>query len=601
MTQNSSLTERFQALCDRTNAGKMGNGQFKGHCPAHDDQTPSLSLKLAEDRILLKCFAGCKHEEILSSMDMEDRHLFEGTNGNPSLNERRVHKSRPEAAAFHEVERYTYKQLNGTPQFVVVRKEATDSKGNRQKDFFQSGFNPDGSLKWNMQGVVRFPYRLPQISKAKKEGKLIIFLEGEKDVHTAEKLGFAATTLPGGARKSGGENLADECLYHLKDADVVLCPDNDEPGIAWQQMIGSKLLKTAKRVRWLQLPELGHKKDFSDWVAKGGNGKTLQALIEQAQDFQKMEDSGEGQQKKQYPKSLSIAELLTMELPERKCLLDPWLPEQGLAMVFAPRGIGKSWFAMQVALSVATGTNFLNWEVPEPRRVLFLDGEMPLAVIQERFQQLVEALLIDPPENLPLMILTPDVQEFGMPDLSSEDGQTIVEPYISEADLVIVDNISTLIRNGRENESDSWVPIQDWALRQRGKRKTILFVHHAGKGGDQRGSSKREDVLDTVISLKRPESYSADEGARFEVHFTKARGFYGLAAEPLDLRLQTNALKELAWTAATLKKSTFEQVVGYLNEGLKQTEIAGMLGISRQAVSKHCQQAKNSGKLVSST
>ena len=200
MTQNSSLTERFQALCDRTNASKMGNGQFKGHCPAHDDQTPSLSLKLAEDRILLKCFAGCKHEEILSSMDMEDRHLFEGTNGNPSLNERRVHKSRPEAAAFHEVERYTYKQLNGTPQFVVVRKEATDSTGNRQKDFFQSGFNPDGSLKWNMQGVVRFPYRLPQISKAKKEGKLIIFLEGEKDVHTAEKLGFAATTLPGGAR-----------------------------------------------------------------------------------------------------------------------------------------------------------------------------------------------------------------------------------------------------------------------------------------------------------------------------------------------------------------------------------------------------------------
>ena len=422
MTQNSSLTERFQALCDRTNAGKMGNGQFKGHCPAHDDQTPSLSLKLAEDRILLKCFAGCKHEEILSSMDMEDRHLFEGTNGNPSLNERRVHKSRPEAAAFHEVERYTYKQLNGTPQFVVVRKEATDSKGNRQKDFFQSGFNPDGSLKWNMQGVVRFPYRLPQISKAKKEGKLIIFLEGEKDVHTAEKLGFAATTLPGGARKSGGENLADECLYHLKDADVVLCPDNDEPGIAWQQMIGSKLLKTAKRVRWLQLPELGHKKDFSDWVAKGGNGKTLQALIEQAQDFQKMEDSGEGQQKKQYPKSLSIAELLTMELPERKCLLDPWLPEQGLAMVFAPRGIGKSWFAMQVALSVATGTNFLNWEVPEPRRVLFLDGEMPLAVIQERFQQLVEALPTDPPENIPLNILTLDKQKFGMPDLSSEDG-----------------------------------------------------------------------------------------------------------------------------------------------------------------------------------
>ena len=150
---------------------------------------------------------------------------------------------------------------------------------------------------------------------------------------------------------------------------------------------------------------------------------------------------------------------------------------------------------------------------------------------RERFEKLVEALPVDPPENLPLSIITPDIQELGMPDLSDEAGQQALEPFVDEADLIVVDSISTLVINGRENETESWVPIQAWALKQRVKRKTILFIHHAGKGGDQRGSSKREDVLDTVIALKRPTGYSPEEGARFEVHFTKSRGFHGEDAE----------------------------------------------------------------------
>ena len=54
-----------------------------------------------------------------------------------------------------------------------------------------------------------------------------------------------------------------------------------------------------------------------------------------------------------------------------------------------------------------------------------------------------------------------------------------------------------------------------------------LSVHHANKNGMQRGTSKREDVLDTVIVLKRPADYTPEHGARFEVHFEKSRGFFG--------------------------------------------------------------------------
>ncbi len=51
----------------------------------------------------------------------------------------------------------------------------------------------------------------------------------------------------------------------------------------------------------------------------------------------------------------------------------------------------------------------------------------------------------------------------------------------------------------------------------------MIVVHHAGKNGEQRGISNREDLLDTSISLRRPADYSPAEGARFEVHVAKGR------------------------------------------------------------------------------
>jgi putative DNA primase/helicase len=90
-----------------------------------------------------------------------------------------------------------------------------------------------------------------------------------------------------------------------------------------------------------------------------------------------------------------------------------------------------------------------------------------------------------------------------------------------------------LCRGGKENESESWAPIQEWILSLRRRGISVLFVHHAGKGGAQRGTSKREDVLDTVIVLRHPDNYSPSDGARFEVHLDKARGVYGEQAQPL--------------------------------------------------------------------
>jgi hypothetical protein len=120
--------------------------------------------------------------------------------------------------------------------------------------------------------------------------------------------------------------------------------------------------------------------------------------------------------------------------------------------------------------------------------------------LQERLARIIEAA---PKEIIsPLKLVTPDLQEAGMLNLGEEEDQDQLDAYLTGIDLIIADNISTLCRTGKENEAEGWLPVQGWALRQRAQGRSVLFIHHSGKGGAQRGTSKREDVLDTVISLK---------------------------------------------------------------------------------------------------
>ena len=79
---------------------------------------------------------------------------------------------------------------------------------------------------------------------------------------------------------------------------------------------------------------------------------------------------------------ITLADFLRRDFPPREMLLAPWLPVKGLALLFAPRGIGKTHFALGVAFAIATGGRFLKWHAPQPRRVLLLDGEMPAAALQ---------------------------------------------------------------------------------------------------------------------------------------------------------------------------------------------------------------------------
>jgi putative DNA primase/helicase len=292
---------------------------------------------------------------------------------------------------------------------------------------------------------------------------------------------------------------------------------------------------------------------------------------------------------------VDVLEFIKMDLPHREMILSPWLPAQGLTMIYAPRGIGKTHVALGIAYAVTSNTTFLTWKPTKARSVLYLDGEMPAALMQERLLALAENN--KSPLIAPFKLITPDLQSGSMPDLSAPKDQVMLEPHLAGVELIIVDNISTLCRNGRENEADSWLPVQEWALRMRAAGKSVLFIHHAGKGGNQRGTSRREDVLDTVISLIRPDDYRPKDGAVFEVHFEKARGFLGKEAEAFEAKfsVKTDGVQE--WIMSPVKETSYEQAIHLASNGLEQTQIAKKLNINKSNVSRHLKRAYQEGRM----
>src|SRR5436190_2429312 len=295
--------------------------------------------------------------------------------------------------------------------------------------------------------------------------------------------------------------------------------------------------------------------------------------------------------------AMGLDDFLRLDIPPRDMLLDPILPERSLAMLYAPRGLGKSWLALSIGLAVAGGASLLRWSASRPRRVLYIDGEMPLVSLQERLKA-ISLGLSDGIPNDGFRILAADQIETGI-NLCAEDGQRSLEPLLHDVDLLIVDNLSTLCTSGSESASDAWVPMQNWLLKLRRQGIAVLLVHHAGVNGRQRGTSRREDALDTVIALRRPEDHSPEEGARFEIHFEKLRNrVEGDGAIAFEAAVE-NMADGVQWLFCDLRPPLLIRATELFADGLTVREVATTLRISKSEAGRLRIRAFNDGLLTS--
>lgn len=233
----ATVLERFDGLTETTSGIA-----WQARCPAHDDTTPSLSIKFENDKILFFCHGACTQQEVMEAAGLKWQDLF--LNGKP----------RRKISAV-----YDYQDDAGKLIYQIVRYEPKDFRARR----------PDGEGGWlnNLHGIRRVPYRLPKIITSPR----VIITEGEKDADTGNDLGFAASCNPGGAGK-----WRDEYSEFFRDKHVRIIPDNDEPGEKHARQVACALFTIAKSIKVVRLPK---GKDLTEWHDLGGKRGDLIKLI----------------------------------------------------------------------------------------------------------------------------------------------------------------------------------------------------------------------------------------------------------------------------------------------------------------------------------
>jgi putative DNA primase/helicase len=286
-------------------------------------------------------------------------------------------------------------------------------------------------------------------------------------------------------------------------------------------------------------------------------------------------------------KPLDISEFCKLDIKPREMMLGPIIPEKGLAMCYSPRGMGKTRLSTGCGLAASTATQFLKWKAPKPRRVLLLDGEMPAPALQELWQTTLASAPIKPAPGMFQIISSDLLEDIGIGNLADPKTQVEIDELVTQegTELLMLDNLSSLTSVLRDNDEGSWQTMKAWLLKLRRRGISCFLFHHAGKGGDQRGTSAREDVLDTVISLRHPSDYRQDEGCRFEVHFTKHRGFHGPDANPFEARQHTTTAG-YEWTMREIDDVNQARVAALHSDGLSVRDIADETGIPKSTVQR---------------
>jgi hypothetical protein len=276
-----------------------------------------------------------------------------------------------------------------------------------------------------------------------------------------------------------------------------------------------------------------------------------------------------------------------MQLPERSTYLR-WLAEGSTVMIYAPRGVGKTFVVLGLMASLVTGQPFLKWDVTTPAGVLLIDGEMPLDDLRTRWLSLLQQADL----KAPALFLTSEiVYQKLQRDLVLTASSVMAEVSAildehSEIKVLVLDNTSCLFAGLDENSKQDWEPIIAWLIQLRHRKISTILIHHAGKGGDQRGTSGREDMLDVVIRLTQPAGHDAKEGLHFELRFTKARSLKGDTVAPLDVKLIEKD-GQLLWEYQALDESIFSRASHLYGEGVTSpSDLAEELGISKGYASK---------------
>ena len=261
--------------------------------------------------------------------------------------------------------------------------------------------------------------------------------------------------------------------------------------------------------------------------------------------------------------------LRALELPPIPTIIDPWLPTASVSLVFGPPSAGKSLWMMTVTKALATGTPLFGTFQCAKSRVLVVQADMPVGMVQERLQASTsdsDDILMWLTENRQLDVLT----------AHRTYADEVAQIRAFDPQVVFVD---TLRKTHTLDENESSAPDRVYgAWRTLFPGATFIFLHHSRKVSNQpspdaavreafRGSIAWAASADTIISVRRARR-KGTKAWFVQQRFIRTRG----CEEPPSVLLKTTEelLLEPVVQAVSLEDRLLEWLT--LNLGATQND-----------------------------
>ena len=286
---------------------------------------------------------------------------------------------------------------------------------------------------------------------------------------------------------------------------------------------------------------------------------------------------------------LSTNDFLDLQIERRPYILNPLIRPGTLGMIYSPAGFGKTHLALALGISVTYRVPFGDMQPEHPVKTLYIDAEMPSDDLQKRIRDLTYGL--GPPEQ-GFHIWSAEYAErqgWPRPLLTDKDFRTAIYDFVSAENygLLILDNKAALTPGIDESAKMDWDAINQWLLSLRFLGVAAVMVHHAGKSGQQRGTSGVEDSLDFIVKLERPRDYNEEDGCNVDLVFQKARSMFGADAASLNFRIQQSGSGDgLIWVVKQKEASKQSVVITLLGSGESVSGVARDVGINKSTVSR---------------
>lgn len=491
---------------------------------------------------------------------------------------------------------YPYKDEEGKLLYTKFRFERRNDKGEIEKTF--RIWRPDnkGGIIRNIQGVRRVIYNLDKINDS--GDKTIFLVEGEKDVdNLMTKFGVLATTSDIGAG-AGFKKWRPEYYEFFQDREVIIIPDNDRVSKIFYREIGNNLVGTAKKIKFLELPDLEEHGDITDWLMKGGTLADLFELIKNAPEFPlpiPIEERIE----------VNLKEILEANLrPEEMIIENGIMGVKNYTLIVSRHKKGKTLFTLTLALSLISGTPFLEtYKVNKKCKVLYIFSESDIYnlnyVIPKQIEGLKKLGIIVSKENFENLRTYNTRKELLTISLTPKDDLSGFQKCLDtfEPDVVIIDPIGRIATFDMNKDSNitlfsnlmiqmrdcHWVIVHHTRkeINKRPKTKKPLPIDKEALFDSIRGSSNWCNNADTIICLT-PSGEDLPENF-LKVFFESKRGFEPM---PLEVKWDLNTLNYELIDITDLHKRikmTYSEMLEYIKKNFKgrkvrNTDLVNALG-----------------------